>query len=347
MKILIVKRDKIGDMLLMTPMLEHLRARCPNATIHVLANDYNAWVLEGHPALDKLWVYPRFRHGNERRWSALWYIPWQNIQLRRERYDAVIAAGGVVSPRAIKRIMALGGKRSIAYSDQTTAQMGLTDPVAFDRNLHEVQSNLRLLETLGIAAPTAPIYPQYQLPKQWREHGAQWLRAQGIGTKEFVVIGINARRAKRKPTHQQVLRWAERLYQQYQLHTVFLWQPGEENNRLYPGDDQNVGALLEHRPAYLHPLRSEESLLAVLGVIWHARTTIVPDGGLAHLSSVSPGGVLALFAETDVSPHPDNWRPYSPRGCYLEAPKMVSELTDEAVFEKVDWLLGLHESTAA
>ena len=46
MKILIIKRDKIGDMLLVTPMLQHLRQTLPNATIDFLANDYNYFVLK-------------------------------------------------------------------------------------------------------------------------------------------------------------------------------------------------------------------------------------------------------------------------------------------------------------
>ena len=39
-KILILKRDKIGDMLLTTPMLSLLRQALPDAEIHLLANDY-------------------------------------------------------------------------------------------------------------------------------------------------------------------------------------------------------------------------------------------------------------------------------------------------------------------
>ena len=46
MKIIILKRDKVGDMLLVTPMLQHLRGCLPQARIHLLANDYNAWVME-------------------------------------------------------------------------------------------------------------------------------------------------------------------------------------------------------------------------------------------------------------------------------------------------------------
>ena len=51
MKILIIKRDKIGDMLLVTPMLQHLRQTLPNATIDFLANDYNYFVLKENKIL--------------------------------------------------------------------------------------------------------------------------------------------------------------------------------------------------------------------------------------------------------------------------------------------------------
>ena len=57
MRILVIKRDKIGDLLLTTPMLAHLRRSRPRDEIHLLANDYNAWVVHGTPQIDRLWVY--------------------------------------------------------------------------------------------------------------------------------------------------------------------------------------------------------------------------------------------------------------------------------------------------
>ena len=105
MKILILKRDKVGDMLLMTPMLAHLRRELPDAEIHMLANDYNAWVIQDDPNIDKLWIYPRVKLGDEVRPFAVIKQLWQLVALRAQRYDFAIAAGGVVSPRAIKRIL--------------------------------------------------------------------------------------------------------------------------------------------------------------------------------------------------------------------------------------------------
>ncbi len=348
MKVLILKRDKVGDMLLVTPMLEHLRNSLPQAQIHMLANDYNAWVLEGNPNIDRLWVYPRVRHGaSVRPWAVISQLR-QVWQLKRERFDFAIAAGGVISPRAVERILRLGAKRTVAYAgdnkDNRSADRALfaklTDPVAYTGERHEVESNLHLLAPLGIAAPSKVIYPRYQLAQTWISAGRAWIESQGLLPGRFVVIGLNARRVKRKPTTDQILRWSQHFKQAFGLDSVLIWQPGPEDDRVYPGDDEIVAPFIKTLPDYLKPFSNPADVRSALGIIWHAATSVFPDGGIAHLASVAPGGVLALFAETDVSPHPDNWRPYAIKGTYLEAQKTVAELTDAQVFAKVDLLLG-------
>ena len=207
MKVVILKRDKVGDMLLVTPMLEHLRRTLPQAKIHMLANDYNAWVLEGNRNIDRLWVYPRVRHGARLRPWAVSEQLRQLWQLRRERFDFAIAAGGVVSPRAVKRILRLGAARTIAYEgnnrDNRAANKGLfarlTDALPYDAALHEVESNLRLLTPLGVAMPVAPPYPGYALPAHWINEARTWLDSQGIAPGKFIVIGLNARRVANPP----------------------------------------------------------------------------------------------------------------------------------------------------
>ena len=396
MKIIILKRDKVGDMLLVTPLLAHLRASLPQAEIHLLANDYNAWVVEGNPHIDRLWVYPRVRHGASVRPMALWQQIKQVWQLKRERFDVAIAAGGVISPRAVKRILRLGAARTIAYaadsavtstdinadtsavtntdtntdtsadtsadnkadtSADTSAGTGtrtgtdpraadavlfarLTDALPYNRALHEVESNLHLLAPLGVAMPAQPIYPHYTLRDPWLAEGRAWVEHQGLTPGRFVVIGLNARRVKRKPTTAQILAWSRYFKHTLNLDSVLIWQPGPASDRVYPGDDEIVGPFIGQLPPYLKPYRNPDDVRAAMGVLWHAATSIFPDGGIAHLASVSPGGVLALFAETDVSPHPDNWRPYTPRSAYLEAAKTVAEISDAQVFAKVEWLLA-------
>ena len=71
-KVLVLKRDKIGDMLLTTPLLAHLKAALPQVETHLLANDYNAWVVAGDPHVDRVWTYRRVRNAGRVSLRAAW-----------------------------------------------------------------------------------------------------------------------------------------------------------------------------------------------------------------------------------------------------------------------------------
>lgn len=164
-------------------------------------------------------------------------------------------------------------------------------------------------------------------------YAKNWLREKHI--KEFIVIGINSRRDKRKPSDEQILSWSKSIYNRYKVKTVLIWQPGEQDNKIYPGDNERMKIFLNNLPFYIVPLKTDISLFQAVAVIQFAKVSLLPDGGLAHLASVSKGGVIALFADTDVSPHPDNWRPYTKQSQYLEAGKTVEELKDKFVVSKI------------
>lgn len=339
MKILIVKRDKIGDLLLTTPMLRHLRASLPDARIHLLANDYNAWVVADNPDIDKLWVYRRAKVGRRIKPAAIFGQIWLNFRLWRERYDVVVVAGGDESARAIKRALRVGGKRTIAYCRDPRLAARLSDALPPPAGRHEADRMLGLLEPLGIRPPAAPILPGYELPAQWKLLALEWLKQRALTPGEYVVLGLGARRAKKQPMTAQILRWSAYFKASLGLDTVFMWTPGKSDNPLYPGDDDVAQPVLDANIPYIHPFRGP--IMPALGLIWQARISIFPDSGLMHFAAASPGGVLGLFAETDVSPPPAQWGPRGKRADYLEAAKSVEELADEQVFGKLGQLLTL------
>lgn len=338
MKILVIKRDKIGDLLLTTPMLAHLRAALPQARIHLLANDYNAWVAAGNTNVDQLWVYPRVRTGNKVSIRAAWETLLINRALKRERFDVAIVGNSAESRRAIERGTSLGAKRVIASYPADKHYPGVTDRIDFDPRRHEVEAMIALLAPLGIAPPAQSPYPQFSLPAAWQAEAEQWLASQHLAPRGYVIIGLGARRAKKQPTRDQVLNWSAWFADKHGLKTVFMWTPGKSDNPLYPGDDEVAQPVLDANSPNIVPFRG--ALKPAIGLIWNAAFSIYPDSGLMHFAAASPGGVLGLFAETDVSPHPDQWGPRGARAAYLDAQKAVSELSDALVFDTISGLLA-------
>ena len=111
MRILIVKRDKLGDLLLARPVISRLAAAVPEAEIQLLANDYNAWVARDHPALARTWAFARVRNGRRLDLLAAARQVPLHFALRRERFDWAIVMGGDESHRAIRRALATRATR--------------------------------------------------------------------------------------------------------------------------------------------------------------------------------------------------------------------------------------------
>ena len=342
MKILVLKRDKIGDLLLTTPMLAQLKAGLPQAETHLLANDYNAWVVAGNPHVDRIWVYRRVRHAGRVSLGAAWQWLVQGAALRREHYDWVIVANGDESPRAIRRGLSIRGARTVARCADASKYPGLTDPLLPDSAGHEIERLLALLAPMGISSLPGKFFPTYKLPRESAAFAQSWLAGKGIEPGKYVVLGLGARRPKKQPSTAQVLAWSAQLKRRWGLDTVFMWTPGKSGDPLYPGDDEAARPVLDaasrgHAPQ-IHPFRGP--IPEALGLIWSARTSIFPDSGLMQFAAASPGGVLGLFAETAVSPAPAQWAPRGPRADYLEADKSVSELSEALVYERLARLLA-------
>jgi ADP-heptose:LPS heptosyltransferase len=339
LRILIVKRDKLGDLLLTTPVLAALAAARPDAELHVLANDYNAWVVEGHPALARVWQYPRVRDGGRVRvGAALAQVPLA-LALRRARFDWAIVMGGDESHRGIRRAMATGAARVVAYAREPSRYGArLTDPLAPAAFGHETSRMLALLAPLGLPVDAGRLGGvSFTLPSAARAFADAWLAAQQLRPRGYVVIGIGARRAKKQPTAEQVVRWSTRLWPARGLRTVFMWTPGTASSGSYPGDDALAQAVVARALPYVVPFRGP--LHEALGLVFGARTSVFPDSGLMHFAAASPGGVLGLFADPADSSPAARWAPLGPRARHLEAPKAVAELADDAIFAALEPLL--------
>ena len=337
MKILILKRDKLGDLLLTTPMFARLRESFPDAHIELLASEYNAWVAYGNPNLNRIHAYPRVRTGRSVSIRAALSQIIQFAMLRRIRYDWIIVAQGEDSPRAIQRALYLTADRTVAYA-AVGQRYGrkLTDALLPPDTGHESQRVLDLLRPLGASTALPAAAPYFLLPESARREADSWLAEHGLAHGTYLVLGLGARRARKQPTTAQILRWVERIYSRYSLKTVFMWTPGASNNPLYPGDDDIAAPVLAANLPPLIPFRG--LLKPALGLIWSARTSIFPDSGLMHFASASPGAVLGLFGDTAL--FTQKWAPLGPNARYLCAERSISSMTRRYLHSSISCWTG-------
>ena len=54
-----------------------------------------------------------------------------------------------------------------------------------------------------------------------------------------------------------------------------------------------------------------------------------------HFAACSPGGVLGLFAEVDISPHPDQWGPLGRNSKYMVANESVSTVSNHEIINSI------------
>jgi ADP-heptose:LPS heptosyltransferase len=347
MKILVLKRDKLGDLLLTTPLFAQLRAHWPQARIDLLASHYNAWVAQGNTDLDTILSYRRVRGGSATGSGSVLAAAWDQlrlfVKLRQQHYDVVIVGQGEDSPRAVERALWVGARRVISYVEPGHRYgRRLTDALVPPQSGHEAQRLLGLLQPLGVTAALGSAAPQFHLPGAAQESARAWLAEQGLSDANYVVLGLGARRARKQPSTEQLVRWITRLSDQFGLRTVFMWTPGERTNPLYPGDDDIANPVLAAAPTGLVPFRGP--LLPALGLVWRARTSIFPDSGLMHFASASPGGVLGLFGDSE--DFLEKWRPLGERSRWLRAAQ-VSLLGDEEVFRELAALIAARGTASA
>jgi len=247
--------------------------------------------------------------------------------------------GGDESHRGIRRAMASGAARVVAYAHAPENYGArLTDALPPPVQGHETARMLALLAPLGLTDCARKIEaPEFALAADAVAFARGWLAARQLRECGYAVIGVGARRAKKQPAAEQIVRWATRLFDTHRLPTVFMWTPGAAANGRYPGDDALAQAVVDHALPYVHPFRGP--IREALGLVFHARASVMPDSGLMHFAAASPGGVVGLFADPADSAPASRWAPLGPRARHLEAAKCVAELSDDAVFEALESLL--------
>lgn len=152
MRILVVRTDRIGDVLLSTPVLSVLREQAADCHIAVLVSPYAAGAIEGHPALDEMVVDESSgRHGGPRGFVRL------IGDLRARRFDAALVLHPTARLALACRLAGIPVRVGTGYRAYGFLFNRRVYEHRRDARKHEVECNLSLARALfdqaGEAAP--------------------------------------------------------------------------------------------------------------------------------------------------------------------------------------------------
>ena len=108
-KVLILKYDRIGDMIVTTPIFRELKQAYPDISISVLASDENKSVIKYNPFIDK--IYTNYKNN-------LLIDLKKLLFLRMQKFDVCIELEHSVIPHALFRLKIINPKKIISiYKD--------------------------------------------------------------------------------------------------------------------------------------------------------------------------------------------------------------------------------------
>ena len=182
-RILVVKLDHLGDVLLATPVFSNLSQAYPDAELHALAGTWSRVVLEKHPDVNKVLEYnsPAFcRTGPPTSFKQTFQL---YRALRRQKYDLIVEL------RNDWRIVCFSLLR-VAPKRLDRATLQVTNKLGFAQftGIHETTRNLDVLDKAGIPTPIKTT--TFSLTAEEKKWASNFLTAHPLG-EERPLIAIH------------------------------------------------------------------------------------------------------------------------------------------------------------
>ena len=341
MRILVIRRDNIGDLVCTTPLFAALRKRYPDGHLAALVNSYNAGVLAGNPDLDAVHAYTKLKH-REPGQGAFGLLLDRVLlmgRLRRERFDCVVLAKSEFDHYGLRTARRLRVPRILGFSPpQGSAPRALTQPLPAPANhdLHEVEVLAQLAAALDARDPPGPVrvFPAPERVAEWRSR----FPALGSG-KRWIALHISARERIRLWPVEKFVELAGVLARQG-LGVVLLWAPGAADDPRHPGDDERAAAIATRAGAEVALIPAKTSRLdELIAVMSLCRAFIGIDGGAMHLAAGLGLPIVGLFE--GIASKQRHWHPWQvPHEVVAPAGREIAEVSVDQVAQAWTRLSG-------
>jgi len=298
-KILLVRRNRLGDAVNVLPVIEGIKSRSPDIEIQVLANQYNAVIFQHSPFVDKV-------HIIDEKWFLGKFSLFMHpvlLALRKEGFDLVLGFGGFSSVLS-QLVLWVKGK----YNVGVHSKKGSFYDFAYDCRVGELAAdNKHHVDDMAHIARSAKLALPNRLPFTHIESDSDKLP-------NCLAICPDVKRKESRYPLEKYAAVIQELLTSGEVSRVVLFTESADSPY----------RALESFGAHWCPTRNvEEFIREVSKCQW----VVGSEGGSAHVAGALGLGVVVLSGMG----HQTYWRPYAKFVSVLERKQAVHTIEADAI----------------
>lgn len=315
-RILIVRTDRIGDVVLSTPVVRALRAALPQAYLAMMVQPEHRELVEGNPDLNAVILYDK--KGAER--GILGNLRFAR-RLRQHRFDTAVILHS--TNRVILVSWLAGIRRRVGYARRLGWLLTRRLPyVKREGEKHELEYNLDLLRLIGVqplrqssgqasANSGGTGFPELFVPTRPEQESRveQFLRQRGVDEDQpLVVLHPGASCPSKRWPAERFAQVGDHLAGRGGVRVAVLTGPGEE---------EHGRAVLRRMRQPAIDLSGAFGLGETASLLKRARLLVSNDSGPVHLACAVGTPVVSIFGRWGGGLSPTRWGPTGPRSIFL------------------------------
>jgi len=300
-RILIARTDRLGDLVLSTPVIKNIRDYFPRSRISFLCRPYTREVLEGNPWLDEVIIYDKY--GKDKSFAASLRFA---ESLRKKRFDLALILHPTLRMHLLTFLAAIPVRAGWKWSKGSFLLNRGFRHLKHKGQKHELEYNLDLLRGLGIPVETKTMY--FPLKKESQDRIKELLQSRGVGDKDLLIVLHPAASCPSR-------RWP---IAHFSLLSGFLQKDLKVKIAVISTEkekDQTEQLLRDHRE--MVDLRGRLDVSGLGALLDRADLLIANDSGPVHIAAALDTPVISIFSRNDPGLSPRRWQPLGMRSFYL------------------------------
>jgi ADP-heptose:LPS heptosyltransferase len=323
--ILILRPDKLGDMIVTVPVIHALKKRFPHIRLEIVASPKNQSVIAGDPYIDEIHLYVK---------NILKDLPMIS-RLRRKRFDIVYdpichdSITGLLMARLIGNISVTVAARKLKFR----MYYDCCESYQPDGHDHNIDNGFLIFKALGLSPDTVDPFLPVHIPEDSQEKAERFFRGLPADQRFWVGVNISAGSPTRTLTPEKFLKIINSLAEGYPERGFIIISVMEHR-----ADAQKLLGDIKGK-RYLIP--ENLTLLDVSAIISRLDMLISPDTSLIHIARIMKIPVVGLY-----SGHKRNyyfWRPYRQEHGAVVA-KNIDNLHDIEPQQVIDEFIKVFDS---